>query len=106
MELVNRLKKCKARFYYDFKSIPCVDQQLHGEAVRGIAFSRYVQFSVPADLDEIDIMIDKITKHPRSISNCPYQLRALIKDQGLDCVFGNKDHQERFGGVLETIYKR
>jgi hypothetical protein len=31
----------------------------------------------------------------QSISNCPYNLITLIHDQGLDCVFGHKDHRVR-----------
>ena len=49
--------------------------------------------------DGIDVKIDGITKMVRSISNCPYKLQTLIEDQGLDCVFGHRDHKKRYLAV-------
>jgi hypothetical protein len=44
----------------------------------------------------IDVQID-VQGTPQNIGNCPYELRNLIRDQGLDCVFGRKDHQDQSG---------
>jgi hypothetical protein len=93
---VERLWRAGARFHYDYKTVPCVNQQLYEEARRGIAFSRYIEISVTSLSDEIDVKIDGITKIGRSISNCPYRLQTLIEDQGLDCVFGHRDHKKRY----------
>jgi hypothetical protein len=94
--LIERLQNTRARFYYDDKSVPCVNPQLYEEARRGIAFSRYIEFSVTSLSDEINVRIDRITGVGRSISNCPYKLQTLIEDQGLNCVFGHKDHKRRY----------
>lgn len=99
MVLVERLRKIRAHFYYDYRNVPCVNRQLYEEARRGIAFSRYIEFSVTSLSDKIDVKIDGITKISRSISNCPYKLQSLIEDQGLDCVFGHRDHRRRYLGV-------
>lgn len=40
----------------------------------------------------LDMKMDGLAGQ-ESLSNCPYKLLALIRDQGLDCVFGRKDHQ-------------
>ncbi|KAH0545344.1 hypothetical protein FGG08_000643 [Glutinoglossum americanum] len=95
MVLIERLRKVGARFYYDQKTVPCVNRQLYGETKRGIAFSRYIEFSAASLSDEIDVKIDGITEIGQSISNCPYMLQTLIEDQGLDCVFGHRDHKRR-----------
>jgi hypothetical protein len=96
MTLVERLWRTGARFHYDYKTVPCVNRQLYEEARRGIAFSRYIEISVTSLSDEVDVKIDGITKIGRSISNCPYRLQTLIEDQGLDCVFGHRDHKRRY----------
>ncbi|KAH8807070.1 hypothetical protein F5884DRAFT_675774 [Xylogone sp. PMI_703] len=92
--LVERLWSCKARFYLDFhQSIPCVDQESYNGIKNGLPFARPVVFKVLSLDESIDIKIDGIIKRPRSISNCPYSIRKLIKDQGLDCIFGSRKHQ-------------
>lgn len=97
-KVVEQLRKSRARFCNDYKSIPCVNKQLYDEAARGIAFSRYIEFSIASLSLEIDIKMNGITGQAKSISNCPYKIQTLLKDQGLDCVFGHKDHKRRYLG--------
>jgi hypothetical protein len=99
MALIERLWNARAQFHYNCKTVPCVNKQLYEEARRGIAFSRYIESSVTSLSDEMDVSIDGITGSSRSISNCPYKLQTLIEDQGLDCVFGHRDHKRRYLGV-------
>jgi hypothetical protein len=102
--LVDRLRKERARLYYDYQSTPCVTSQLFDEASRGIAFSRCIEFSVLSMDDDVDIKIDGITSGGmKSISNCPYRLRRIIEDQGLDCVFGHRDHKRRYLGLSREL---
>lgn len=91
--LVDRLRSTDARFTYEHRDIQCVNSQVYDEIKRGAAFSRHVQFDVLSLDEKLDVKIHNITHKPQSISNCPYMLQALIHDQGLDCVFGNKDHR-------------
>lgn len=41
----------------------------------------------------LDIKLGGPSGRRKSISNCPYHLRKLIKDQGLHSQFGSKDHR-------------
>ncbi len=98
--LIERLRERRARFYYDYKSIPCINRQLCSEASRGIAFSRCIEMSLPSLQHSLDVKIDGITRVSQRISNCPYKIQQLVEDQGLHCVFGNKDHKDRYLGSL------
>lgn len=100
--LIGELRKKRARFYFDYQSIPCVNRQLYDEFKRGVAFSRCLELTTHSMNDAIDVRVDGITSTSRSISNCPYKLKQLVEDQELNCIFGSKDHKERyFGSVYE-----
>ncbi|PMD42322.1 hypothetical protein L207DRAFT_632109 [Hyaloscypha variabilis F] len=100
-KLIQRLRESRARFYYDFQSVPCVNQELHDEATRGIAFSRRIEMSVPSLHHSVDVKINGITSTIQRLSNCPYKLQQLVEDQRLHCVFGNKDHKMRYLGTVD-----
>ncbi|MAD85477.1 MAG: hypothetical protein CL912_21150 [Deltaproteobacteria bacterium] len=100
--LIAKLREHRSRFYFDYQSVPCVSQQLHDEAGRGIAFSRCIEMSVPTLAHSLDVKIDGITSTSQRISNCPYRLQHLIEDEGLNCVFGNKDHKLRYFGPMNS----
>ena len=93
--LVTRLCTSQARFHWDGTSMSCVDQDLLDELRRGVAYSRRIDIKVCSLNDVIDIRLDGITTRVRSISNCPYKISDMIKDQALDCSFGHRDHQRR-----------
>jgi hypothetical protein len=93
VELVDRLRSTGACFTYETRKIKCVNHQVYEEIKRGVAFSQHVQFDVQSLDEKLDIKIHEITRKPQSISNCPYMLQTLIHDQGLDCVFGRRDHR-------------
>jgi len=94
--LVMRLKDTRAQFYMECEqSVPCINTEIYQMIEGGAPFAREITFSVLSLDDVIDIKIDGITKRARSISNCPYQMRTLIKDQGLDCVFGSRKSRKR-----------
>jgi hypothetical protein len=101
--LIERLRERRARFYYDYQSIPCINRQLYDEADRGIAFSRCIDMSLPTLQGSIDVKIDGITRTGHRISNCPYKIQQLVEDQGLHCVFGNKDHKMRYFGSIADL---
>jgi hypothetical protein len=105
--LVKQLWDHQACFYYDFQmSIACVDQELIEEVKRGVAFSKHIEITVLSLNDVIDVKIDGITKRGRSISNCPYTVNDIIEDQGLNCFFGHKDHQQRYRGAERGMPRR
>ena len=80
----------QACFYYNFESLPCVDQELLEEVKYGVAYSRCIKVSIRSLNDIIDVKVDGITKRVRSISNCPYRVNDIIEDQGLHCFLGTK----------------
>jgi hypothetical protein len=94
--LTNRLTETQAHFYLDFEQkLPCLDNESASLIEQGLPFSRAVMFKVVSLEDSIDIKIDGITQRARSISNCPYKIETLIKDQRLDCVFGSRNSRKR-----------
>jgi hypothetical protein len=98
--LIERLRERRARFYYEYQSIPCINRQLYDEASRGIAFSRCIEMSLPSLQHNLDVKIDGVTRASQRISNCPYKLQQLVEDQSLHCVFGSKDHKMRYLGSI------
>jgi hypothetical protein len=105
--LVKQLWDRRARFYYNFGiSIPCVDYELLEDVKNGVAYSRCLDIKVSSLGDMIDVKIDGITKRARSISNCPYIVKDIIRDQGLHCFFGHKDYQRRYEGTLRVKPRR
>jgi len=94
--LIIRLKDFVARFHLDFEqSITCVDTSIMRSIEKGRPYSRRFTLKVMSLEDTVDIKVDGLTRRARSISNCPYKLRTLITDQGLDCVFGHRNGRKR-----------
>ena len=105
--LVSRLAITQARFYLDFEqAVFCTDPESHKAVEDGGAFSRPIVFKVRSLDDFIDVKIDGITSRARSISNCPYNIDTLIKDQGLNCVFGNRKIRKREKSQVAQPSKR
>lgn len=97
-ELIAKLRRRQARFYFDFQSVPCVNRDIIDESERNIPFTRCVNLLIQDYPPSIDIQIHGITRDRTSISNCPYDVQQLVEDQGLNCVFGHRDHKERYLG--------
>ncbi|KAH6714025.1 hypothetical protein BKA61DRAFT_689470 [Leptodontidium sp. MPI-SDFR-AT-0119] len=97
-ELIAKLRVRRARFYFDFQSVPCVNKEILDESERNIPFTRCVNLSIQSYPPVLDVQIHGITKARTSISNCPYDVQQLVEDQGLNCVFGHWDHKERYFG--------
>ena len=105
--LTRRLVDTKARFYIDSNQhIPCIDDETYICIENGAAYYRNITFSVISLEDSVDIKIDGVLKRARSISNCPYKIRSLIKDQGLDCVFGHRKSKKRVQVESARVCKR
>ncbi len=106
--LLQQLQDTQAYFCYDNqKSIACVDSQLYDDVKGGAAFSRRIDIIVSSLDDMLDIKLDDMFRRgEQSISNCPYHLNTLIRDQGLHCIFGHKDHKRRFQAEAEYTTKR
>ncbi|KAJ4248079.1 hypothetical protein NW762_012849 [Fusarium torreyae] len=59
----------------------------------GRPFVKHLDMEVWSLDSELHVAIDDGLIGEQSISHCPYALRELIRDQGLDCVFGRSDHR-------------
>lgn len=105
--LTRRLKDSKARFYFDSNQhIACIDDDSYKAIEEGAPYYRHITFNVISLEESIDVKIDGISKRARSISNCPYIIQDLIRDEGLDCVFGHRKNKKRAQVQLETPCKR
>ncbi|KAH6869642.1 hypothetical protein B0T10DRAFT_523573 [Thelonectria olida] len=60
---------------------------------RGESFSRVLEVQVSAMDTVLDVRLRDSLMGEQSISNCPYKVEKLIRDQGLDCAFGRRDHR-------------
>lgn len=106
LALLWQLKESQARFYIQStEQVPCVDQVSYTKIQHGEPFCTPVEFSISSMDDLVDVKVDGITQRARSISNCPYKLLDLVKDQGLHCVFGRPDHKRRLP-LLQHVAKR
>lgn len=97
-KLLEKLRGCDSRFYYDHKSIYCSNRQMEAASKEGIPFRRHCEMTVFRLDGEVDVKINGLTGQKTSISNCPYRLQQMIEDQRLDCVFGCRDHKKRVFG--------
>lgn len=105
--LTSHLKETDGHFYLDFEQkLPCTDEESYKAIGSGAPFSRDVVFKVMSLEDFIDIKVDGITTRARSISNCPYKIETLIRDQGLDRPFGSREGRKRSQAQLGQVSKR
>ena len=83
--LITRLKESKAYFCSNFEQkFPSWYSE------QGGPYQRNIEFKITSFEDIIDIKLDGITHRSISISNCPYKIETLVKDQGLDLPFGSR----------------
>jgi len=98
LELVSGLYRSRAQVYYRADDSNHVSDLLVTSAAlarcrTGERFARAFEIQVGSMASSIDVRIDGLGG-PEYISNCPYELQKLVQDQGLDCVFGRKDHRD------------
>jgi len=98
IDLISNLRRRKARVHYggdslDDKSELLVSPSALARCQQGERFTRVFTIPVRSMASVLDVRIDGIVG-PQNIGNCPYSLGKLVMDQGLDCVFGRKDHRD------------
>jgi len=96
LDLLSRLKRQNTMIFYHADGEqhvePLVTPEIWDFCQRGGGFSRILNMTVLSRTSVLDIRIGNSNKSQK-ISNCPYQLGKLIKDQKLNCTFGRKDCQ-------------
>ncbi len=95
LRLLSRMGRTETRFYINGRAYSGADQEIMNVVHKGRPFWRPVEFELLHLKEEVNVSITGITTTPRNISNCPYVLEHLIRDQGLDHPFGREDHQKR-----------
>ncbi|KAH8755013.1 hypothetical protein F5883DRAFT_371935, partial [Diaporthe sp. PMI_573] len=60
----------------------------------GEPFSRIIEVMVSSPASNISVKIEGADGQRRHISGSPYPLGQLIRDQGLDCLFGKPNHSD------------
>jgi hypothetical protein len=125
---------CQENIYYKatepkFLKAPICPSDVWNEVKAGRPFLRYLDVEVFSLDSVIDVRIgsiireeeeegkrlrfkslsdgnDTVADNAQHISNCPYRLGNLIKDQALDCRFGHRDHQSRLAFGRNTKPRR
>ncbi|KAE8442176.1 hypothetical protein EG329_003764 [Mollisiaceae sp. DMI_Dod_QoI] len=108
-DLVMQLRQKHAHFHYgtslaERRALPVCDDIVWTQVKHGQPFLRFLEMEIVSINSLICIQVqttgivnedDVVSKGRHWISNCPYDVKFLIRDQGLDCVFGHIDHQSR-----------
>lgn len=68
----------------------CTKTVLH-ECQRGKAFCRPLSVKLHSFSAFVDVQLIGLGESSYHISNCPYRLGDLVRDQGLDCAFGARN---------------
>jgi hypothetical protein len=63
------------------------------ECERHQPFLRTVILRILSVESEVHIAIDGLDGRKHWVSNCPYKIERLIRDQEMDCVFGRRDRK-------------
>lgn len=96
MHLVSELRRGRALLHYRGDGDACVEELITPVVLtrcrKGGAFYKVLGMEVTSMASALDVKIETRTGL-NSISNCPYELRKLLRDQKLDCVFGRDDHR-------------
>jgi hypothetical protein len=101
------LRQRNARFYYKaeelcYETVEVCDERVWDSISSGATYSKRAKVMVRSCSSLLIVGIEMDSKpgimgrKQRSIiSNCPYELGALIGDSKLNCTFGYRDHQYR-----------
>lgn len=71
---------------------PLVTPAILARCRNGESFSRVLEVQVSGMDTELDVRLHDTLMGNQSVSHCPYRVGRLIRDQGLDCAFGRRDH--------------
>lgn len=96
--LLKGLHRLRARVYHrgdeaKRSSELLITQNLLNKCRKGKPFFKHLRIKVNKLQTKLKVKIDGIAGGQEYISNCPYQLNKLITDQGLNQIFGSKNHR-------------
>lgn len=101
LDLLSKLQHINACFYYkgsegkERKALVCTKSVL--DSCRNYRpFCRQLKVAALSLNTAISVRVDGIDGNKHSISNCPYPLKKLVLDQGLEAPFGSRQHSSLF----------
>lgn len=105
LDLLNKLRRGSTRIAWQGSEIKHSDALLCTDEVMIRCqdlqyFARTITVKVSSLETQIAVQIGGTKRPLQSISNCPYRLRDLIKDQGLDSAFDSRSRR-----ALNTRYR-
>ncbi|KAG4278816.1 hypothetical protein FPRO04_06137 [Fusarium proliferatum] len=98
VELLCRLRREDTSLYYRDSKANEISEELCTEAIfweceRHRPFLRIVIVHIASIESEVYISIDGLDGRKHWVSNCPYKIEQLIRDQEMDHVFGRRDRK-------------
>ncbi|KAF5137894.1 hypothetical protein E5D57_001673 [Metarhizium anisopliae] len=97
LDLIFKLHRTQVYIYYQgdettpAKALLCTAKQVT-ECRNMQPFRRQVTISALSLQTAISVQMDGIDGKKQHISNCPYRIEKLVRDQGLLDIFGNSSH--------------
>lgn len=96
LDLLTKFRNVHLRYRgdeFDYTTIPLCTPSILEACKRGCSFSRNICLRVCSPESTLNVQLQGPNRPWCGISKCPYRLKSLIQDQGLNCVFGRNDHQ-------------
>lgn len=98
MDLLYRLDRLQIQISYrgdeyDYVSEPLLSLDMLQSCRNGGPFRKELRAKAYSLDTVIDLKLISVDGSAYSISHCPYELRQLISDQGLNSAFGRSDHK-------------
>lgn len=98
VDLLCRLRRENTSLYYRDSGANEISEELCTEAIfweceRHRPFLRMIILHISSIESEVYISIDGLDGRKHWVSNCPYKIEQLIRDQEMDNVFGRRDRK-------------
>lgn len=111
LDLLSKLQQINACFYYkssegkERKALICTKSVL--DSCRNYRpFCRQLKLVALSLNTAISVRMSGIDGNKHSISNCPYPLKKLVLDQGLETPFGSRQHNTLFSSDMPAKGER
>lgn len=98
LDLLYRLQHLDTHILYrgdelQYTEVPFLEPAILRKCRAGEPFRKTIEVQAYSMRTLLDVRLSARNGLNNSISHCPYELQELVRDQGLDCVFGFPDHR-------------
>lgn len=106
LDLLYQLERHGTRLYYRgdellYTDVPLVEHDVVQTCRGGNSFCKMIALQVYSLRSTLDVKIGSVEGPNFSISRCPYELQALIRDQRLDDPFNRSDQLTPYDDILD-----